>query len=457
MLRRAIEQPGEETMPAGDGSLAEILGVALIFVLVAANGFFVAAEFSLVAVRRSRVAQLVGAGRAGARSLQRATDNLDSYLAATQLGITISSLALGWIGEPALVSLILPWLAGLGSLALAGAHALAVAIAFIFITALHIVLGELAPKSLALQRSEATALRVVNPLRLFLFLFRPAIFVLNGLGNLVLRLIGLKPATADESLHSPEELKLLIAASQEAGLLREEQQEVAARVLSIGDRPIAEIMTPRIDVDWIDIEDGGDEILKDIRSCRHEQMLVGKGDIDAPLGMILKKDLLDQALDGGAIEPLAVLREPLVVHEATPIFKVLEQFKAAPARLAMIFDEYGALEGIVTQTDLLEAIAGDLPSVGEEPDVVERADGSLLINGMMPAEDVFDRLRLRKRPEQGDFHTVAGFVLSELGHLPEVGEQFEYEGWRFEVVDLDGRRIDKILATPPQRKRNKSR
>jgi putative hemolysin len=212
-------------------------------------------------------------------------------------------------------------------------------------------------------------------------------------------------------------------------------------------------MTPRIDVEWIDIEDDRDEILKDIRQCRHEQLLVGSGGIDAPLGMILKKDLLDQTLDGKPLDPMAALREPLVVHEATPIFKVLEQFKKAPARLAMIFDEYGALEGIVTQTDLLEAIAGDLPSAeGEEPNVVERDDGSLLINGMMPAEDAFSRLRLRTRPEEGDFHTVAGFVLGQLGHLPEVGEHFEYEGWRFEVVDLDGRRIDKVLAIPPKAK-----
>ncbi len=440
-------------MPTGDGSSANILGILLIFVLVAANGFFVAAEFALVAVRRSRVAQLVAEGRIRARALKRATDHLDAYLAATQLGITISSLALGWIGEPALAHLIEPLLAGLGSFAVAGSHAIAVAIAFTIITALHIVLGELAPKSLALQRSEATALRVVVPLRLFLFLFRPAIVTLNGLGNLVLRLIGLKPAAAEESLHSPEELKLLIAASEQAGLLRPEQQELVSRVLSIGDRPIGDIMTPRVDVDWIDIEDDRDEILNDIRQCRHEQLLVGKGGIDAPLGMILKKDLLDQTLDGKPLDPMAALREPLVVHEATPIFKVLDQFKKAPVRLAMIFDEYGALEGIVTQTDLLEAIAGDLPSVeGEEPDVVERADGSLLINGMMPAEDAFERLRLRTRPEEGDFHTVAGFVLGQLGHLPEVGEHFDYEGWCFEVVDLDGRRIDKLLATPPKAK-----
>ena len=437
-------------MPTGDGSWADLVGVLLVLVLVAANGFFVAAEFSLVAVRRSRVAQLVAAGRRNAKALERAVDNLDAYLAATQLGITISSLALGWIGEPALAHLIEPWLTWLlGELATAGSHAFAVAIAFTIITALHIVLGELAPKSLALQRSEGTALRVVRPLRAFLFLLRPAIVALNGLGNLVLRLCGLRTGTVEESLHSPEELKLLVSASQEGGLLQEAQQELVERVLNIGDRRISDIMTPRVDVDWIDMDDDREETLRRIRNCRHGQLLVGKGSIDEPVGMVLKRNLLDQVLDGRPLDPLAVIREPLVVHEAMTIFKVLEQFKKAPVRLAMIVDEYGGLEGIVTQTDLLEAIAGNLPDVvGEAPEAIEREDGSLLIDGMMSAQDAFERLEIP--PAEGGFHTIAGFVLSRLGHLPVVGEHFDYEGWRFEVVDLDGRRIDKVLAIPPR-------
>jgi CBS domain containing-hemolysin-like protein len=437
-------------MPTGDGSLANFIGILSVLALVAANGFFVAAEFSLVAVRRSRVAQLVTEGRRNARALQRAVDRLDTYLAACQLGITISSLGLGWIGEPALARLIEPLLAGwLGEFAPVGAHAIAIAIAFTIITALHIVLGELAPKSLALQRSEGTALSVVRPLGAFLFVFRPAILFLNGLGNLVLRLCGLRPGTGEESLHSPEELKLLIAASQEGGLLQEAQLEVVGRVLTIGDRRIGDIMTPRVDVEWVDTEDKPEEILAAIRACQHEQLLVGKGSIDEPLGMILKKDLLDQVLAGKKLDPLAVIRQPLVLHEAMRIFKVLEQFKKAPVRLAIILDEYGELQGIVTQTDLLEAMAGDIPAVeGEEPDVVERDDGSLLIDGMMQAQDAFERLGLKAPPAEG-FRTIAGFVLQQLGHLPEIGEHFDYEGWRFEVVDLDGRRIDKVLAVPP--------
>jgi CBS domain containing-hemolysin-like protein len=174
--------------------------------------------------------------------------------------------------------------------------------------------------------------------------------------------------------------------------------------------------------------------------------------------MILKRDLLDQVLDAHPLDPMAVIRQPLVVHEAMRIFKVLEQFKKAPVRLATIVNEYGGLEGIVTQTDLLEAIAGDLADVeGEEPDVVEREDGSLLIDGMMSAQDAFDRLNLRTRPAEGSFHTIAGFMLRQLGYLPKVGEHFDHEGWRFEVVDLDGRRIDKVLAIPPKAEGEDSR
>jgi CBS domain containing-hemolysin-like protein len=435
-------------MPSSGGSIFDLLGILAVFLLVAANGFFVAAEFSLVAVRRSRVKELAMAGWMNAAVLQRAIQNLDSHLAATQLGITISSLALGWIGEPALARLIEPYLGSLPiTLAVAGSHALAVAIAFTIITALHIVLGELAPKSLALQRSETTALWVVRPLRVFLFLFRPAIWALNGLGNLVLRGAGLARGAAAESLHSPEELKLLIQASQEAGILQQAQQEVVVRVLNIGKRPIGDIMTPRPDVEWVDAEDSRDEILRTIRECRHEQLLVGSGGIDEPIGMVLKKDLLGQVLEGKPLDPLAVIREPLVVLESTPIFKVLERFKQAPVRLAIIVDEYGSLQGIVTQTDLLEAFAGNLPDVeGEESAIVEREDGSLLIDGMMPAHDALDRLGVKARPEEGDFHTIAGFVLFHLGHLPVAGESFTHEGWRFEIVDMDGLRIDKLLA-----------
>ncbi|WP_183502105.1 hemolysin family protein [Methylobacterium brachythecii] len=415
--------------------------------LVLANGFFVAAEFSLVAVRRSRVAELVNERRLNAAALQRATDRLDAHLAATQLGITISSLALGWVGEPALSHLIEPLFAWLPEkFAGIGAHTFAVAIAFVVITALHIVLGELAPKSLALQRSERTALAIVRPLSLFLAIFRPAILFLNGLGNGVLRLMGLKPGSGEENLPSPAELSLLVTASQEAGFLHEAQEDAVARILALGDRRIREIVTPRNEVDWVDLDDDQDEIVKAIRECRHEQIVVSRGQIDHVVGVLRKQDLLDQFLDGKPLRVEAAMREPIVVHEGLAILKVLEAFRTKPVRMAIVVDEYGSLEGIVTQTDLLEAMAGEIPDPGEEAMVVEREDGSLLIDGMMPAGEAFERLGFSDRPRTGDFSTLAGFVIVELGRIPSEGDFVDSQGWRLEVVDMDGRRIDKVLA-----------
>lgn len=436
-------------MSDADGSMLilDCLSILAVLVLVAANGFFVAAEFSLVAVRRSRVAELVAVGRRNAPLLRRAVDDLDAHLAATQLGVTISSLALGWIGEPALSRLIEPALVWLpGSFARAGAHALSVAIAFVAITALHIVLGELAPKSLALQRSETTALGVVRPLSAFLFMLRPAIATLNGLGNFVIRTVGLKPGESGETPHSAQELKILVEASQDAGLLDDTQEEVMVRAIKAGERRIGDIMTPRRDVEWIDVAAGRQEMVAAIRASRHDQLLVGGGTIDAPLGMVLKTDLLNQLLDGREPDPMAALRQPLVVHEATPLFKVLEQFKRSPVCLAIVLDEYGNLEGIATQTDLLEAFAGDLPDGNEEvPDIVEREDGTLVIDGLASVHEIFDRLGIRLRPDR-DVHTIAGFILTLAQHVPEAGETFGVDGWRFSILAMDGRRIDRLEA-----------
>ncbi len=431
-----------------DDTTLNILKIIAVFFLVFANGFFVAAEFSLVAVRRSRVAELAAQGRANASALQKALDHLDANLAATQLGITISSLALGWIGEPALAHLIEPLLSALpGTWATTGSHVISVIIAFAIITTLHIVLGELAPKSLALQRSELTALWVVRPLNFFLFVLKPAIIFLNGLGNRLLRLVGLSGENNEGSLHSPEELKLLVAASGQAGLLHQAQQDVAERIFNLGDRRINDYMTPRPEIIWIDAEDEPDEILATIRECRHEQLVVSRGNVDNVIGVIGKRDMLDQVLDGKPLDPLALVQEVPFIHESLPILRVFERFKEKPVRMAVIVNEYGTLEGIVTQSDLLEAIAGDIAIEAEELEVVVRDDGSLLIDGMMPVDEAFHTLQLTDSLEDRDYHTLAGFVLHQLGRIPAAGDSFEWEGWRFEIVDMDGMRIDKLLLS----------
>lgn len=425
-----------------------LLPLLAVLFLVLANGFFVAAEFALVAVRRSRVDQLVAEGRPNALQLQRALDRLDSQIAATQLGITMSSLALGWAGEPAIAHLIEPAFAALPfGISTAVTHIIAVVIAFTLITTLHIVFGELAPKTLALQRPEATALAIVQPLRIFLAVFRPAITLLNGLGRGVVRLAGLQPGDAETHLHSPEELKLLVAASRQAGLLERQQQEVLERVLSIGERQIADVMTPRPDIEWIDVDAPLAEALKRIRACPYEQLPLCRGEIDEIVGIIRKQDLFDAQIDGRPIDLIGLAREPLAVHEGATILKVLEEFRKRTAEIAIVVDEYGDLEGLVTQTDLLAAIAGQLPEPpGEEADIFVRPDGSFLIDGGAPVFDAFARLGLKRPDDDRDFHTIAGFALDVLGRIPQAGESFCYEGFRFEIVDMDGRRIDKLLV-----------
>jgi CBS domain containing-hemolysin-like protein len=426
--------------------------LATVIALVLANGFFVAAEFSLVALRRSRVEELIAEGHYLARTLERAVKNLDAFLAACQLGITMSSIGLGWIGEPFLAALIEPALRFLPeSWAFIGAHAIAVAIAFTIITALHIVLGELAPKSLALQRTEATALAVVSPLEWYLRLFRPVIAPLNNLGNLVLRLLGLRPAGGEELVHSPEELKFLVTASREAGLLSEAEEEMVEEVLRLRDRRVGALMTPRTEIVWIDLDDSPDENRRKMMESGRSRFPVCQGGLDNVLGVVFAKDLLARILAGEPLDLKSSVRDLLFVPESVRALKVLELFKQSGTDSAMVTDEYGGIQGLITLKDILEAIVGEIPSADEPPDpqVVRRADGSWLLDGMLPVDEVTEVLSMAgPPPEEGAYHTLGGFVMAHLGRIPSTGDRFEWGGLQFEVVDMDGHRVDKVLVTP---------
>jgi CBS domain containing-hemolysin-like protein len=420
--------------------------------LVLANGFFVAAEFALVGMRRSRVEQLLAEGHPRAKALQRAVSSLDAYLAATQLGITISSLGLGWVGEPALSVLIEPlfhWLPV--SLALISSHTLSGVIAFTIITALHIVLGELAPKSLALQRTEGTAIAVVNPLEVFLAVFRPAVQVLNSLGNFVLRLLGLQPGSGEELLHSTEELKFLVAASRKAGLLGETEQDVVGRVFSLGDRRVSAFMTPRTEMVWLDINDPLPQLRRQVIESFHSLFPVGQDSVDNILGIVQAKEFLAHNLTQ-LVEVQGILQQPLYVPESMKALRILELFKESGTHIALVVDEYGVTQGLVTLIDILEAIVGDIPSVEElaDPEIVQREDGSWLLDGLLPIDEFKEIFNLRRfLPGEGsNYQTLGGFVVNQLGHIPSAAEYFEWAGMRFEVVDMDGNRVDKVLVVP---------
>ncbi len=423
-----------------------------VVVLVLANGFFVAAEFSLVALRRSRVEQLLAQGHPRAFALQRAVRNLGAYLAATQLGITMSSLGLGWIGEPALAELIEPAFHFLPeSLALISSHALGGVIAFTIITALHIVLGELAPKSLALQRTEETAIAIVNPLELYLAIFHPAVHVLNNLGNFVLRLMGLQPGSGEELFHSVEELKLLVAASHKAGLVGEAEQDVVERVFSLGDRRVSAYMTPRTEMVWLDINDSLDKIHRQVIESVHSFFPVAEDSVDNILGVVQAKEFLAHN-PTKLVELQTILHQPLYVPESMRALKILELFKKSGTHIALIVDEYGVSQGLVTLIDILEAIVGDIPSVEDlaDPEVVQREDGSWLLDGLLPIDEFKEIFQIQKLlPGEGaSYQTLGGFVVVQLGHIPSTAEHFEWNRLRFEVIDMDGNRVDKVLVVP---------
>lgn len=441
---------------ADSSALLTTIELLAVVLLVLANGFFVAAEFALVAVRRSRVAQLLEEEHPGARNLQRAVNNLDAYLAATQLGVTMSSLGLGWLGEPAVAGLFEPLFHALlpESLATIGSHTLSVIIAFSIITSLHIVIGELAPKSLALQRPEGTALLVVRWLEFYLAIFRPIVQFLNGLGNFVLRLMGLQAGGSEELVHSPEEIRLLVSASRKAGLLGEMEEDVVERVFELGDRRVSAFITPRREVVWLDIEDSIAKLQQTVITSVHSHFPVCQGSIDELLGFISAKEFLIAGLD----QPLSMTRvldrisAPLYLPESTRAVIALEQFKQTGNYIAAVVDEYGAIQGVVTLNDILEAIVGDIRTGDEpgEPQAVQRPDGSWLLDGMLSVEDFKDLFQIRDLPgEEGiEYQTVGGFVLSQLGYIPSVADAFDWNGLHIEVISMDEHRVEKVLVKP---------
>jgi len=430
--------------------------LAAVMLLVLANGFFVAAEFALVAVRRSRVDQLVAEGKPLARKLQRAVSHLDSYLAATQLGVTMSSLGLGWLGEPAISQLVEPVLSQIlpGTLGGLGSRTLSILIAFTIMTCLHIVLGELAPKSLALQQPEGTSLFVIQPLEAYLSVFRPAVTVLNNLGNWVLHLMGLQTGSGEQLVHSPAEIRLLVSASRQAGLLGEAEEDVVERVFRLGVQRINALMTPRVDMIWLDAEDPIREIQTTIVTSVYSHFPICQGNVDELLGFVKAKEVLAASLT----EPLTLTKlmqlitPPLYVPEVMTAFNGLEIFKQSGQHVAAVVDEYGAIQGLVTLNDILEAIVGDIRTGDEpaEPQSVQGEDGSWLLDGLLPIEEFQDIFGIRELPggEESLYQTLGGLVLTHLGHVPKVGESFAWQNLQIQVMGMNRNRVARVLVKP---------
>jgi CBS domain containing-hemolysin-like protein len=418
------------------------LKLLAVILLVLGNGFFVAAEFALVAVRRSRIEQLIAEKKRGAIPVLRAIKNLDLYLAATQLGITFTSLALGWIGEPALAHLIEPlfhflpehWVA-------VSAHGVAIAIAFFIITALHIVLGELAPKSLALQRAEGVSLLVVRPLEAFLIIFRPLIFLLNATGNLLLRCFGLHAAHENPSVHSAEEIRLLIDSSAKTGIIGKTQGGMIRAVFRLADRGVGAVMTQRTEIAWLDLNTPAAQYREKILAHKFSRIPVGDASLDNIVGILQKADLFADGVPKTRDALKAILRKPLFIPEPATCLKALELLRDSDQELAMVVDEYGGITGLVTPQDLLDAVTADASLELPETETIRQADGSVLLNAVMPVDALRALLKMPDLGEDENYHTVGGFMFSHFGHLPKVGESFDFRGMKFEVVDMVGHRV----------------
>lgn len=436
--------------------LSTTLGLLTVVLLVVANGFFVATEFAIVAVRRSRLEQLAAEGHPSANAAKNVVGHLDAYIAACQLGITMASLALGWVGEPALARVIEPPLVQLvGQFAPTASHGVAVGISFAIITALHIVIGELAPKGLALQKPEETTLWIARPIQLFYVLFRWPITALNSVGNSVLKLVGLDPAAGHEMVHSVEELRILVTASQQAGTVEASEARIASRAFEFGELTAGELMTPRTEVEAIPATATLDVMLAAAASTTHSRLVVFEDSLDNVVGVLHVRDLF-RVVDrpSETVSARTVLRPVLTVPETKHADDLLEEMRAARRQLALVIDEYGGTAGIVTLENLIEALVGRIdeePPAGTEapPPITAEADGSLILDGLMRLdefEEVADVALDEEVHEQVD--TLGGLIMSSLDRIPELGDEVAVNGRTLRVEQLDGRRVQAVRLIP---------
>ncbi|HYC02953.1 MAG TPA: hemolysin family protein [Azospirillaceae bacterium] len=421
--------------------------ITTVVLLILLNGFFSMSELAVVSSRRGRLQQLAEEGKRGARTALELQDDPSRFLSSVQIGITLIGIVAGAYGSATLADRLgsvleqYPILQGYG-------HAAAVVLVVAIITYLSLVAGELVPKRMALNHAERIALVAAPIMKGLSEITSPVVWLLGASTEAVLRLLRV-PDKADSTV-TEEEVKSLIAEGTATGVFEPEEKKMIEGVLRLSDRPVRSIMTPRPDVMWLDAGDGLEVVRREIAESGHSRFPVCRGDLEEVVGIVHAKDLLDAALAGRQVDLAAASRPALIVHDGTLVMRLLELFRSNGQHMAVVVDEYGSVEGIVTVTDIMEAIAGDLPETGDSDaeDLVRRPDGSMLMDGRMPVDEAEHALGLRNLGEQGDYHTLAGFMLFKFGHLPTAGESVEYDGWRLEVVDMDGRRIDKILATP---------
>lgn len=430
-----------------------LLKLAAIAFLVATNGFFVASEFALVSVRRARLEARAAAGSKNARAALRLLDNPTIFISAVQFGITLASLALGWIGEPTVAALLEPIASIIASEGRAGyvAHVMAIVIAFSLITFLHIVLGELMPKMVALERAERIALFCSRPLELFAKIFSAPLWIFNSVGSALGRLIGLKSTLDHAAVYTETELRQLIDVARDSGYLRAEERRLIHRVFEFSDTLVREAMVPRTEMAAISGDSSLEQITRAFEKFRYSRLPVYRESLDNVIGFIHSKDVMPYLLHPEKFRLEDVLQPPLYVVDTARLEDVLRQMQKAKAHFGFVVDEHGGLEGIITLEDLLEEIVGDISDEHDEEvneQIVPLGDNKYLLAGGLAVRDLNRRLKL-SLPESESYTTIAGFLMTEAGHVLKPGDKVNYNGLLFEVDRVERRRVITVRLELP--------
>ena len=427
------------------------LDVILILALIALNGVLAMSELAIVSSREARLKAMAKSGSIGARCALDLASDPGRFLSTVQSGITLISVINGAfsgasLGEPVAERLEL---AGLSH---GSAHTLGYGLVVVAITYVSLVIGEIVPKQIALRSPETLAAVLSRPMRLLSKITAPFVWLLDRSSALIFHLFGLDRESRNHV--TAEELHLVVAEAQNAGVLEEDERAMISGIVRLADRPVREVMTPRTEIDWIDIRATTEEIRQALLDTPHSRIPVADGAVENIVGVIQTRDVMAAALEGRPLDLNQLCRSAPVIPDLMDAMDALAVLRAADVPLALVHDEYGHLDGIVTPGSILAALAGTFAhdvEQGEEPPLVERDDGSWLVSGAASADVLADRLGVNL-PQERDYSTVAGFALSVLKHLPDTGEKFRHDGWSFEIVDMDGRKIDKLIASRPRKK-----
>jgi len=423
--------------------------VIIILALILANGVLAMAEIAIISARRARLHQRADNGDEKARSALELANHPSDFLSTVQVGITLVGVLAGAFGGATIAEEISVRLAVYPVIA-PYSEAIGVILVVLVITYFTLILGELVPKRLALNNPEDVAANLANPMRLLSRMVAPIVRFLSFSTDLVLRLLRITPSE-DPSV-TEDEIRVMIDQGTKEGVFAEEEQDMVEAVFRLGDRRVGTLMAPRTEVVWLDLDDPIEVTQRKIVSSTYSRFPVARGGLDSVVGIVQAKDLLAESLAGRAVNLLAILHKPIFIPESTPAFHVLELLRKSSVQMVLVIDEFGGFQGLVTLFDILESIVGEIPETSEfvEREVVQREDGSWLVDGMLPIDEFKDIFRINELPdeERGYYQTVGGFVMSYLGHIPNPSDHFEWSGFRFEVMDMDGMRIDKVLIAP---------